>query len=123
MSHHDVVEATGKWKYPPFDGTIIDGKIWGRGTVDTKGALCAIMESVEYLLSQDFTPYCDVYIASSCNEEITGDGAVKTVDYLYEKGIRFDLVMDEGGSVIGGMLGSEASSAMVGIFEKRSSKC
>lgn len=118
MSHHDVVEATGEWKYPAFSGTIAEGKIWGRGAIDTKGALCAILESVEYLLSIGFTPSCDVYIASSCNEEITGDGAVKTVDYLYKKGIKFELVMDEGGSVMGDMLGSNAQTAMVGIFEK-----
>lgn len=118
MSHMDVVEAVGKWKYPAFSGTIAEGKIWGRGAIDTKGALCAILEAVEHLASTDFTPLCDVYVASSNNEEITGDGAVKTVDYLYKKGIELDLVMDEGGAVMGGMLGSDASSAMVGIFEK-----
>ena len=31
MNHHDVVEANGEWKYPPFSGTIADGKVWGRG--------------------------------------------------------------------------------------------
>ncbi len=118
MSHMDVVEASGEWKYPPFSGTITDRKVWGRGAVDTKGSLCAILEAVEHLLSEDFVPYCDVYIASSNNEEITGDGAVKTVDYLYKKGITLDLVMDEGGAVMGGLLGAEASSAMIGIFEK-----
>lgn len=118
MSHQDVVEASGEWKYPPFSGEIADGKIWGRGTIDTKGALCAILESVEFLLSTGFEPSCDIYVASSNNEEITGDGAIKTVEYLYNKGIKLDLVMDEGGSVMGGMLGSDASSAMVGIFEK-----
>lgn len=118
MSHHDVVEAVGDWKYPPFSGTIADGKIWGRGTVDTKGALCAILESVEHLLSKDFIPERDFYIASSCNEEITGDGAVKTVEYMYKAGIRPELVMDEGGSVMGQMMGCEAGCAMVGILEK-----
>ncbi len=118
MSHMDVVEAVGKWKYPPFSGTIAEGKIWGRGTVDTKGALCAILEAAEYLIEQGFTPQRDVYIASSCNEEITGDGAVKTVEYLFQKGIQLELVMDEGGAVMGGMLGAEASSAMVGVVEK-----
>ena len=65
---------------------------------------------------------CDVYVGSSNNEEITGDGAVKTVEYLYEKGIHFDLVMDEGGSVMsyedsvkGRMV---AHNAMIGILEK-----
>ncbi len=122
MSHHDVVEAVGEWKYPPFSGTIADGKIWGRGTVDTKGALCAILESVEYLLSKGFQPERDFYIASSCNEEITGDGAIKTVEYMYKKGIRPELVMDEGGSVMGNMMGCEANCAMVGILEKGQGK-
>ena len=38
MSHHDVVEANGSWKYPPFSGEIAEGKVWGRGTQDTKGS-------------------------------------------------------------------------------------
>lgn len=118
MSHHDVVEATGNWKYPPFSGTIADGKVWGRGAVDTKGSLCAILESVEHLLSGGFIPERDFYIASSCNEEITGDGAVKTVEYMYNAGIRPELVMDEGGSVMGNMMGCEASCAMIGVLEK-----
>ena len=37
---------------------------------------------------------------------------------IYIKGIKFELVMDEGGSVMGDMLGSNAQTAMVGIFEK-----
>ena len=36
MSHHDVVEATGSWQEAPFAGVIRGGKLWGRGTVDTK---------------------------------------------------------------------------------------
>ena len=28
MNHHDVVEAQGNWKYPPFSGTIAEGKLW-----------------------------------------------------------------------------------------------
>lgn len=122
MSHQDVVEASGKWKHEAFSGDIAEGRIWGRGTVDTKGALCAILESVEDLIAEGHDPYCDIYIASSNNEEITGDGAVKTVEYLYEKGIRFDLVMDEGGSVNAEENHVTKSlyphNAMIGIFEK-----
>mgnify|MGYP002512356728 CR=1 FL=1 len=122
MSHQDVVEATGVWKHEAFSGDVVDGKIWGRGTVDTKGALCAILESVDSLIAEGFEPYCDVYVASSNNEEITGDGAVKTVEYLYEQGIHFDLVMDEGGSVNAheNYLTKKLSphNAMIGIFEK-----
>ena len=35
MNHQDVVEAPGEWKYPPFAGTIADGRVWGRGALDT----------------------------------------------------------------------------------------
>lgn len=60
MSHSDVVEATGKWSHPPFEGEVADGKIWGRGTMDTKGSLCAILEAVEGLLGRRF------YTAGGC---------------------------------------------------------
>ncbi len=121
MSHMDVVEAPSenRWDYPPFGGTIAGGKIWGRGTVDTKGALCAILETAERLLEKGFVPQRDIYIASSYNEEITGDGAVLTVDYLAQMGVRLDLVMDEGGAVMGSLLpGVSSAAAMVGILEK-----
>ena len=41
MNHHDVVEAPGKWEHEPFSGDVADGKLWGRGTLDTKGGLWA----------------------------------------------------------------------------------
>ncbi|MCL2634880.1 MAG: M20/M25/M40 family metallo-hydrolase [Oscillospiraceae bacterium] len=122
MSHQDVVEASGKWKHEAFSGEIADGRVWGRGTIDTKGALCAILESIEGLIAENFTPYCDIYVASSNNEEVTGDGAIKTVEYLHKHGIRLDLVMDEGGSVMSEYDSKQgrmvAHNAMIGIFEK-----
>lgn len=50
MSHHDVVEATGDWQEEPFGGIIKDGKLWGRGTVDTKTPLFAEFSAIEELL-------------------------------------------------------------------------
>lgn len=38
MSHHDVAAVEGEWKYSPFSGSIAEGCVWGRGTVDTKTA-------------------------------------------------------------------------------------
>ena len=119
MSHSDVVEATGEWRYPPFEGRVAEGRIWGRGTMDTKGSLCAILEAVESLLAEGFVPPCDVYVASSCNEEIMGDGAPKTVRYLLDHGVKLELVLDEGGAVVDQpMPGLTGHYAMLGILEK-----
>ena len=42
-SHMDTVKADNpeEWQEPPFDGKIVDGWLWGRGSVDMKSALCA----------------------------------------------------------------------------------
>ena len=38
MAHLDVVPEGKGWTYPPYGGEIHDGRIYGRGTVDNKGA-------------------------------------------------------------------------------------
>ena len=119
MSHTDVVEADGKWKYPAFSGTIAEGCIWGRGTVDTKGSLCAFFEATEYLLNQGFIPESDLYLASAIDEETLGVGAKKTVEYLKNNGVELGIVLDEGGAIVEApMPGLSGHYAMLGIMEK-----
>ena len=119
MSHHDVVEADGKWKYPAFEGVIADECVWGRGTLDTKGSLCAFLEATESLLKEGFIPECDLYLASSCNEETNNIGAKKTVDFLKKQGIKLSIVIDEGGFILNEPLpGTNGDYAMIGILEK-----
>ncbi len=120
MSHQDVVEATGTWEHEPFSGDIDEnGCVWGRGTVDTKGSLFCILTAVEELIADGYQPEGDVYIASSCTEEWSGDGAPATVSYLKEQGVTFALIMDEGGMIIEEpMAGVEGIYGMVGVLEK-----
>ena len=122
MSHHDVVPATEKenWDYPPFEGRIVDGKIYGRGVADTKGSLYGELEALEQLLEQGYVPPCNVWIGSSCNEETGGNGIPAARDYFVEQGIAFELVIDEGGAVIDPPVGglSCPKCAMVAIHEK-----
>ena len=49
MAHQDVVPVPQpeRWQHPPFSGAIVDGAIWGRGALDDKSALIAIMEAAE----------------------------------------------------------------------------
>lgn len=119
MSHTDIVEAEGKWKYPPFSGTIAEGSVWGRGTVDTKGSLCAFFEAAEDLLKGGFVPEADLYLASSIDEETFGIGAKSTVNFLKEQGVELGIVLDEGGAIVEApMPGLSGHFAMLGIMEK-----
>ena len=119
MSHSDVVEANGNWKEDPFGGKIQDGVIWGRGTVDTKGSLSCILNAVEELIEEGYEPEGDVYIASSCTEEFSGEGAPLTVKYLKEQGVRLKLLVDEGGMILEEPIGGvHGTYAMVGVLEK-----
>ena len=120
MSHQDVVEAGGKWEHEPFSGDIdAQGRVWGRGTVDTKGSLFCIFTALEELIAEGVTPDGDVYIASSCTEEISGDGAPATVRWLKEHGVAPGLVLDEGGMILEAPIaGVKGLYAMVGTVEK-----
>ena len=120
MSHLDVVEGNGIWEHEPFSGDIDEkGRVWGRGTVDTKASLFCIFEAVEELIAGGYVPSCDVYIASSCTEEWSGDGAPSTVQYLAAQNVRLRLVLDEGGMIIEEPIaGVKGTYAMIGIVEK-----
>jgi succinyl-diaminopimelate desuccinylase len=43
LSHIDVVPVGTGWSYPPFEGTEVDGALYGRGSVDDKGPLVAAL--------------------------------------------------------------------------------
>ena len=119
MSHQDVVPAGGEWKHPPFSGTIEGGKVWGRGTSDTKCSLMAFLQAVEELLAEGYVPECDVYLSSSCTEEWGGDGCPKLVEEIRRRGVELFLVVDEGGGIVREPIGGiPGNFAMVGVFEK-----
>lgn len=120
MSHHDVAAVSGEWEHDGFSGEFYDGKIWGRGTVDTKTPLFAEFSALEELLREGYEPPCNVYIGSSHNEELGGDGIPTANEYFKEHNIRFDVILDEGGAVIEPPLGGMHCDkcAMVAVHEK-----
>lgn len=119
MNHHDVVEASGDWKYPPFSGAIAEGKVWGRGTLDTKGGLWAMLQAAEELVTEGFIPAQDTYFLSACTEETDGSGANAISKELQNRGIRFSMVLDEGGMILPEPIGgAKGVFAMVGLGEK-----
>ena len=119
MSHQDVVPAEGEWKHEPFSGDIAEGKVWGRGSADTKCSVMGFFQAVEELLEQGVTPEQDVYLSSSCTEEFGGDGCPKLVEELSRRGVKPFLVCDEGGAIVQEPIGGvKGCYAMIGVLEK-----
>ena len=124
MAHIDVVPVVDdEWRHPPFAPEIVgdgaDAAIHARGAIDDKGSLVAILEAVEQLASEGFSPARDVYLAFGHNEETAGDGAREIVETLRDRGVRPGLVLDEGGAVVEGVVpGVTVPTAMVGVAER-----
>ncbi len=120
MSHHDVVDGGEDWDTAPFCATIKDGSMYGRGTIDTKTPLFAQLQACEELLKENHTfDGINLYIGSSNNEELCGDGMVLATEYFKKNGIHFDSVFDEGGAITTGMVpGVKEKSAMIAVHEK-----
>ena len=120
MSHHDVVDAGDGWDTDAFCATEKDGYLYGRGTIDTKTPLFAELQACEELLAEGYDfDGINLYIGSSNNEEVGGDGMVLATDYFKKNGIRFDVVLDEGGAITQGQIpGVKCKSAVVAVHEK-----
>lgn len=124
MSHTDTVAASADgWEHPPFSGEIVEhnGKqvVWGRGTVDTKGSLMCFLQAAEELIADGYTPECDVYLASSCTEELGGEGGPLIASYLKEHGVELYMLLDEGGMMMEEPIkGAKGVFAMIGVLEK-----
>ena len=121
MAHTDVVpiDPDSTWQHEPFSGTIAEGYVWGRGTLDDKGCVVGICEAVERILEADQMPAQDVWLSFGSDEEVMGATAQLAVEFLRERGVKPWLVLDEGGAIAGGAFpGVDAPLGVVGLTEK-----
>lgn len=121
LAHMDVVPAEEEgWIHPPFSGKISDGYVWGRGALDDKSSLMALMEAVEGLLEQNFTPKHNLLLAFGFDEETKGYmGAKKLAEHLENRKIRIKAILDEGSAIVESVFpGVYKPLALIGIAEK-----
>jgi acetylornithine deacetylase/succinyl-diaminopimelate desuccinylase-like protein len=91
--HVDVVTtANQKWQYPPFEGRVADGFVWGRGALDMKGGVAMMVAAFLRAKAENLNLPGDVVLTVVSDEEAGGDYGAK---YLVEnhadlfKGIRY----------------------------------
>lgn len=128
MGHQDVVPdgepESAAWEgHRAFDADDDGAYIWGRGTLDMKGQLLAWFEALEGLMEEGFKPRRDIYLLSGHNEETGTDmpdsGAVALRRLLEERGVRFQMILDEGGAFFDGTpFGIKKPLAFIGLCEK-----
>jgi carboxypeptidase PM20D1 len=121
MAHQDVVSADpAGWTHPPFEGRIVDGLIWGRGTLDIKNQLIGIFDAAEALLAQGFQPERTILFGLGHDEETGGVNGSKVMgQVLKERGIHLAGIVDEGGGIVEGLAaGVRGPVALIGVSEK-----
>jgi carboxypeptidase PM20D1 len=122
MAHYDVVPVAGQessWAVPPFEGRIVDGEVWGRGALDDKGGLCVLLDAVENLLADGWTPPRPVVLCLGPDEEVHGSTGRQIATELHARGMTPWLVLDEGGAIVDiPFPGVDGLFAMVGLAEK-----
>jgi carboxypeptidase PM20D1 len=122
--HYDVPpvdpKSVDQWEVPPFSGTVKDGYVWGRGTLQGKGQMVAILQAVETMLRAGYKPERTVYLAFG-HDCLSGGkmGASRTAAYLKKAGVRLEVVLDEGDWISDGYFpGMTGSAALIGVTER-----
>lgn len=125
LAHQDVVPAPDDtreaWTVDPFGGVVRDDAIWGRGAIDDKGSLVAILEAAEYLAARGGRPVRTILFAFGHDEELGGDnGAALIAQTLSQRGVRAWFVLDEGLAAVARHPLTGGPAAMIGIAERGS---
>lgn len=78
LSHLDVVPAQAKdWAHDPFGGELINGEVWGRGTLDCKHASATWLAIMLRIKRLGLTPTRDIIFAATADEEAGGTWGAK----------------------------------------------
>ncbi len=83
--HMDVVPPgdPSLWKSPPFEGAISSDKVYGRGSVDMKGGMAAMLAAIKSLVDNSFEFRGTLVFAGVVDEEVASKGTKSIIDKGY----------------------------------------
>ena len=94
--HTDVVPTgpLGQWNTPPFETTIIDGVLYGRGAADMKGSLAAMVTACERFIEKNPDHKGAIgFLITSDEEGPAIDGTVKVIEHLQKNNEHIDMCL------------------------------
>ena len=122
MAHQDVVPVNigteGDWTGAPFAGEIIDGYVYGRGAIDDKGSMVALMEAADALARDGFQPRRTIHFLFGHDEEVSGRGAAAGIELLKSRGVEPVMALDEGFMIVDPSPLTGAPMGFIGVAEK-----
>lgn len=98
MAHTDTVLAdAADWTRDPWSGDVVDGEVWGRGTLDMKGHVAAAAVAFASLAREGASPPGDVLLALTADEEVGKDFGMSWLCAQHPETVRADFALNEGG--------------------------
>lgn len=94
VPHIDTVPVVGEWQFDPYEATICNGKLYGRGAIDSKGRLAAYLFALSALLKAEADIKGTVVIMACADEETGGEWGAR---FLLDSGhVKPDMAIVEG---------------------------
>ena len=81
LGHVDIVPEGSNWSYPPFEGVIEDGKMYGRGTSDDKGPVIAATYALAAVKKLNIPLQYNTRLIVGTDEE----SGCEDIDYYFAK--------------------------------------
>lgn len=100
LSHIDVVPALGEWEQPPFSGNIVDGVMYGRGTIDTKHLTAMELLTMLLIKEENTERNRDIYLIASADEEKGSNFGMDFLSKEHAELIPDGYTISEGGGFI-----------------------